>query len=98
MLLNDTEKRILLIFIVNDSGFTDVVMNTFVNIDNQLHLLIKVPERYEVDDKDLAERMRCLYGVEKTNGVLASWELWNAKGDSLKVITAKEALKKRSFN
>ena len=57
-----------------------------------------MPECREVDDADLVERMRGLYGVEKTEGVFTSWELWSVKGDSEKVIAAKEALKKRLFN
>ena len=98
MLLNDAEKRIQLNIISSVSGFSGVDVMSFTIMANHFHLLIKVPECREVDDNDLVERMLCLYGVEKTEGVLASWELWNAKGDSLKVIAAKEALKKRMFN
>ena len=98
MLLNDAEKRILLNIIGSVSGFSGVDVMSFAIMANHFHLLIKVPKRREVDDNDLVVRMQCLYGVEKTKGLLASWELWNAKGDSLKVIAAKDALKKRMFN
>ena len=39
-------------------------MNSFTIIDYHFLLLLKMPERREIDDTDLVERMRCLYGVE----------------------------------
>ena len=98
MLLTDAEKRKLWGIIENVSKFSGVEVKTYCLMDNHFHIIVKVPERREVDDAELVRRMRFLYGDAKTDMRLASWELWSASGGSDKVNEAKAALRRRMYN
>ena len=95
---DDAAKRKLKRLIDRVSAFSGVEIKTFALMDDHFHLLVKVPQKRDVGDEELDTRMRSLYGDEKTNTLLASWELWAAKGEQVKVDAAKAALRKRMFN
>ena len=98
MLLGDKEKQKLWGIIENVSKFSGVEVKTYCLLDNQFHMIVKVPKWREVDDAELVQRMRFLYGNEKTDMRLASWELWTAGGSPDKVSEAKANLRRRMFN
>ena len=98
MLINNGEKQVLLDTINKVSGFSGVEVKTYCLLDNHFHIVIKVPKRREVDDRELERRMRVLYGGAKTEKRLAAWELWISKGDAAKVDAEKAALRKRMYN
>ena len=98
MLLKDDEKRRLWNLVKRVEGFSGVEVKTYCLMDNHFHMILKVPKWREVDDKELVDRMRSLYGDQKTDMRVASWDLWAKKGDTEKVNAEKTALKKRMFN
>ena len=98
MLLTDDEKSRLWKLVKRVEGFSGVEVKTYCLLDNHFHIIVKVPKWRDVDDKELAVRMRSLYGDIKTEFRLASWKLWESKGETEKVNAEKTALKKRMFN
>jgi len=98
MLLTDDEKRRLHELMRRVAGFSGVEVKTYCLMDNHFHMLVKVPLRREVDDAELVARMRILYGDAKTDARLATWKLWERKGQAHKIDAAKAALRKRFFN
>ena len=98
MLLTDDEKSRLWKLVKRVEGFSGVEVKTYCILDNHFHMILKVPKWREVDDNELVVRMRSLYGDVKTEIRLASWKLWESKGEADKVNAEKAALRKRMFN
>lgn len=97
-LMNAEEKDVLMRLMANVAGFSGVEVLTFALMDNHFHLLVKVPVPRDVDDAELVEKMRLLYGDERTERKLIEWEAWDRRGLSFKVADAKAALRRRMFD
>jgi REP element-mobilizing transposase RayT len=59
--LGDEQKAVFLGLLRKAAVFSGVELLTFCLMDNHFHLLIRVPERVEIDDKELLYRLRTLY-------------------------------------
>ena len=97
-LMNAHEKGVLMGLMAKVAVFSGVEILTFALMDNHFHLLVKVPKGHEVDDVELVEKMRVLYGDTKTDRILSAWEAWDRRGLTFKAIEAKEALRRRMFD
>ncbi len=97
-LMNAHEKDVLMGLMAKIAVFSGVEVLTFALMDNHFHLLVKVPREHEVDDVELVEKMRVLYGDTKTDRLLNDWEAWDRRGLTFKAIEAKEALRRRMFD
>ncbi len=97
-LMDSEEKDVLMRLMFNAAVFSGVEIMTFALMDNHFHILVKVPRAHEVDDVELVERMRVLYGDVKTDRILNEWEAWDRRGLSFKVEDAKAALRRRMFD
>jgi len=97
-LMDAEEKDVFLRQLSSVAAFSGVDVMTFALMDNHFHLLVRVPKAREVDDAELVERMRTLYGDEKTERILHDWEVWDDKGLSFKVQDAKAALRCRMYD
>ena len=97
-LMDAVEKNALMRLMFNAAVFSGVEILTFALMDNHFHLLVKVPRAHEVDDAELVEKMRVLYGDAKTERILGDWEKWERKGLLFKVDGAKAALRRRMFD
>lgn len=97
-LVGNEEKDVLMRLMLNVAVFSGVEILTFALMDNHFHILLKVPRAHEVDDVELVDKMRVLYGDVKTERLLGEWEAWDRRGLSFKVDDAKEALRRRMFD
>ena len=97
-LVGDEEKDVLMRLMFNSAVFSGVEIMTFALMDNHFHILVKVPRAHEVDDVELVEKMRVLFGDVKTDRILNEWEAWDRRGLSFKAIDAKAALRRRMFD
>ena len=97
-LMNAEEKNELMRLMAKIAVFSSVDVLTFALMDNHFHLLVKVPKAHEIDDAELIEKMRVLYGDAKTDRILNEWEVWDKRGLSFKGIDAREALRRRMFD
>ena len=97
-LVGDEEKDVLMRLMFNAAVFSGVEIMTFALMDNHFHILVKVPKAHEVDDVELVEKMRMLYGDAKTDRILGEWEAWERRGLVFKVDEAKAALRRRMFD
>lgn len=94
-LMNDGEKRILLSMVRAAAAFSGVEVYTYALMDNHFHLLLRVPQRKEMDDAEFARRVRALYGPERSAKLFARWEQWLAAGNAVRVEEAKKRLRSR---
>ena len=97
-LVGDEEKDVLMRLMFNVAVFSGVEILTFALMDNHFHILVKVPQAHEVNDVELVEKMRVLYGDVKTDRILSEWEAWDRRGLSFKVLNAQAALRRRMFD
>ena len=97
-LMDAVEKDALMRLMFHAAVFSGVEVLTFALMDNHFHLLVKVPRAHEVDDAELVEKMRVLYGDAKTERILGDWDKWERKGLPFKVDGAKAALRRRMFD
>ena len=88
-LVGDEEKDVLMRLMFNVAVFSGVEILTFVLMENHFHILLKVSRAHEVDEVELVEKMRVIYGDVKTDRILNEWEAWNRRGLSFKVDEAK---------
>ena len=97
-LIDETEKGILLGMIRGAAAFSGVEVYTYAVMSNHFHLLVRVPRKREVSDKDLEKRMLALYGSGKFNKILEKWAKWTKKGMPELVEDEKARLRKRMFD
>ena len=65
-LLGEKEKEHLRRLMWKQAEFCGVQIVTYCYMSNHIHILVRVPERPEVSDEKLVQRMEALYG--KKNG------------------------------
>ncbi|MBR3582907.1 MAG: transposase [Kiritimatiellae bacterium] len=97
-LMDDGEKGILLGMVRAAAAFSGVEVYTYALMDNHFHLLLRVPQREEVDDAELSRRVRALYGPERSGRLFAQWGQWLSAGDTLRVEEAKKRLCSRMYD
>lgn len=97
-LMDAGEKDVLMRLMFDAAVFSGVDILTFALMDNHFHLLVKVTKAHEVDDAELIDKMRVLYGDAKTERILGDWEKWERKRLLFKVDDAKAALRRRMFD
>ena len=97
-LIDDAEKGILLSMIRAAAIFSGVELYTYAVMSNHFHLLVRVPRKQEVSDKELLQRMEALYGTPKFLKVLEKWEKWTAKKQESRVEAEKARLRARMYD
>ena len=78
-LIDEKEKAILLGMIRGAAVFSGVELYTFAVMSNHFHLLVRVPRKKAVSDKELERRMLAWYGPGKFAAILEKWEKWTKK-------------------
>ena len=79
MLLRDPALKGMLLEGVRRAGvFSGVEVLTYAIMDNHFHLLVRVPEKREITDEELAGRVRALYGERRAARMLSDWEAWES--------------------
>ena len=97
-LIDDAEKGILLSMIRAAAIFSGVELYTYAVMSNHFHLLVRVPKKQAVSDKELLRRMEALYGTPKFLKVLEKWEKWTAKKQEGRAEEEKARLRARMYD
>ena len=97
-LIDDNEKGILLGMVRSAAAFSGVEVYTYALMDNHFHLLVRIPQREEIDDAELSRRVRALYGPERSAKLFAQWKQWLADGATIRVEEAKNRLRARMYD
>ena len=97
-LIDEAEKRVLLGMIRATAIFSGVELYTYAVMSNHFHLLVRVPRKQTVSDKELLRRMEALYGTPRFLKVLEKWEKWTAKKQEWRVVEEKERLRARMYD
>ena len=64
-------------------AFSGVEILTYTFLDNHFHILLKVPEREEISDNELARRIRCLYGDIAANDFVTELAKYVSENSSM---------------
>ena len=78
--------------------FSGVEIDAFAIMGNHFHLLVRVPERREISEEELEDRLFALYGGSRGARLLQKWEKWTKRGDDDRVREEKEKLLKRMYD
>ena len=97
-LIDEAEKGILLSMIRAAAVFSGVELYTYAVMSNHFHLLVRVPRKQEVSDKELLRRMEALYGTSRFLKVLEKWEKWTEKKQEGRVEEEKARLRARMYD
>ena len=97
-LIDETEKRILLGMIRGAAAFSGVELYTYAVMSNHFHLLVRVPRKREVSDRELEKRMLALYGPAKFNAVLKKWARWTKRHQESRVEDEKARMRARMYD
>jgi REP element-mobilizing transposase RayT len=89
--LGDEQKAVFLGLMRRAAAFSGVELLTFCLMDNHFHLLIRVPERVEIDDKELLYRLRTLYRPDEYRELLDEYR----RGEKDKTGAALKAFRTR---
>ncbi len=97
-LIDDAEKGILLSMIRAAAIFSGVELYTYAVMSNHFHLLVRVPRKQKVSDRELSRRMEALYGTPRFLKVLEKWERWADKKQEGRVEEEKARLRARMYD
>ena len=97
-LIDEKEKAILLGMIRGAAVFSGVELYTFAVMSNHFHLLVRVPRRKEVSDRELDRRMLAWYGPGKFAAILEKWEKWTKKGLEMRVADERGRMRARMYD
>ena len=97
-LIDEKEKAILLGMIRGAAAFSGVELYTFAVMSNHFHLLVRVPRRKEVSDRELERRMLAWYGPGKFAAILEKWEKWTKKGQEMRVADERDRMRARMYD
>ena len=97
-LIDEAEKGVLLGMIRAAAAFSGVEVYSFAIMSNHFHLLVRVPKKTDVSDKDLESRMLALYGPGKFEKILAKWARWTRLHQNGRVEEEKARLRARMFD
>ncbi|MBQ9726230.1 MAG: transposase [Kiritimatiellae bacterium] len=97
-LIDEEEKGILLGMIRGAAAFSGVEVYTYAVMSNHFHLLVRVPRKREVSDKELEKRMLALYGPARFAKILEKWEKWTKKGFADLAADERTRLRKRMYD
>ena len=97
-LIDETEKAILLGMIRGAAAFSGVELYTFAVMSNHFHLLVRVPRKKEVSNKELERRMLAWYGPGKYAAILEKWKKWTQKKQAWRVDDEKARMRARMYD
>lgn len=75
-LLDDREKSIFVNIMRRTAFFSGVEILTYCVMTNHFHILLRVPEKQEIDDATVLARVRVLYGEDKFAKLIAQFKQW----------------------
>ncbi len=79
MLLNDSEKERFRKIVRAVAEFAGIEVMTYALMTNHLHLLLMVPEKCEIEEKEVMRRINGLYGRVRAAGI--AMQLRNLRAD-----------------
>lgn len=97
-LLTGDVKGMFLRILRRAEYFSGVKIVNYCVMDNHFHLLLEVPERQEVDDASLDDRIMVLYGAQKAGRIFKRWKVLKDAGSANVVEKERDAFRKRMFD
>lgn len=97
-LLTDEVKEMFLKILRRAECFSGVKIVNYCIMDNHFHILLKVPERREVSDDELDEKIKVLYGPVKATKIFGRWEVLRNLGSTAAIEKERNAFRKRMYD
>jgi len=97
LIIKDLEKCYLRGLLSRLEVFTGCKVRTFSFLDNHFHILLHVPLKIELDDKEVKRRAKVLYGAKKYALMEDQWKEWQEGGQEYRVAEQLDKFRARMF-
>lgn len=97
-LMKREEKDMFVKMMRRAEFFSGVQIVTYCIMDNHFHILVKVPEKRDVSEDELMNRITTLYGDTKAKRIFSRWESLKKAGDGKAALREQSAFRKRMFD
>lgn len=97
-LLGDEEKEYFVKVMRSMSRAMGIEILSYCIMSNHFHILLYVPEKRSVSDKELRQCLKSFYSAKQYKEKLAYWRMLRENGGEKAVVEDKDRLKNRMFN
>jgi len=98
MILNDSEKELLLTLMRNLAAFGGLEVLAYCFMSNHLHVLIHVPERQDVSDAELLKRLRFIYTSQEVDMIGKQLNDYRLQGNAAAASSLKDGFTYRMYD
>jgi len=98
LIIKDLEKRYLRGLLSRLEVFSGCRIRTYSILDNHFHILLHVPERVDVSDKEVKRRAKVLYGAKKYSLMKDQWKEWQEGGQEERVAEQLNKFRARMYD
>jgi len=98
LVIKDLEKRYLRGLLSRLEVFSGCEARTYAILDNHFHILLHVPERVDVSDKEVKRRAGVLYGAKKYTLMMDQWKEWQDSGQEERVVEQLNKFRVRMYD
>ncbi len=97
-LFDEEEKDMFVKMMRRAEFFSGIKILDYCVMNNHFHILLKVPEREDVPESLIRERVTVLYGEERARKMFARWDAFRAAGQAEAVEGELSSLKRRMYD
>jgi len=97
-LFDDEEKEMFVKMMRRAEFFSGIKIMDYCVMNNHFHILLKVPEREDVPEALIKERVTVLYGEDRARKMFARWDAFRAAGQAEVVEGELSALERRMYD
>ena len=98
MILNDSEKELLLTLMRNLAAFGGLEVLAYCFMSNHLHVLIHVPERQDVSDAELLTRLRFIHTSQEVDMIGKQLNDYRLQGNAAAASSLKDGFTYRMYD
>ena len=98
MIMGETEREKFCSLMRGAETFCGVGVLTYAALSNHFHILVEVPERKELSEAEIVERLPAIYDRKKVLDIQAQWALWRRQGQEHLVQKELDRLRARMYD
>jgi hypothetical protein len=98
MIMGETEREKFCSLMRGAETFCGVGVLTYAALSNHFHILVEVPERKELSEAEIVERLPAIYDRKKVLDIQAQWALWRGQGQEHLVQKELDRLRARMYD
>jgi len=98
LIIKDLEKRYLRGLLSRLEVFTGCRIRTYAILENHFHILLHVPLKIDLDNREVKRRAKVLYGAKKYALMEDQWKQWQESGQQNRILEQLDKFRARMFD